>query len=86
MAGRGAVSAPTANEGISTARAVVNELDAARFDPLLAKAVAKGAGRAVETYIARAEQLVRFFLPSPPPLSLPSFSVLVLLRPLLSYR
>ncbi|GAA5877371.1 hypothetical protein JCM8547_003010 [Rhodosporidiobolus lusitaniae] len=49
---------PTANEGIATARAVVNELDAARFDPLLAKAIAKGAGRAVETYIGRAEGLL----------------------------
>jgi hypothetical protein len=53
------MQAPTANEGIATARAVVNELDAARFDPLLAKAVAKGASRAVETYISRAEGLVR---------------------------
>lgn len=49
---------PTANEGLTTARAIVNELDAARFDPLLAKAVAKGASRAVEAFIARAEALV----------------------------
>jgi len=34
-------------------------LDEARFDPLLVKAVAKGAGRAVETFIQRAEALVR---------------------------
>ncbi|GAA5983475.1 hypothetical protein JCM11641_005821 [Rhodosporidiobolus odoratus] len=51
-------SVPSANEGIATARAVVNELDAARFDPLLVKAVAKGAGRAVESYVSRAESLV----------------------------
>ncbi|BGP18331.1 hypothetical protein JCM10213_008504 [Rhodosporidiobolus nylandii] len=51
-------SVPTANEGIATARAIVNELDAARFDPLLVKAIAKGAGRAVESFIARAEGLL----------------------------
>ncbi|GAA6004235.1 hypothetical protein JCM10207_002497 [Rhodosporidiobolus poonsookiae] len=51
-------SVPTANEGISTARAIVNELDAARFDPLLVKAVAKGAARAVESFISRAEGLI----------------------------
>ncbi|GAA5903350.1 hypothetical protein JCM6882_008146 [Rhodosporidiobolus microsporus] len=51
-------SVPTANEGISTARAIVNELDAARFDPLLVKAIAKGASRTVESFISRAEGLV----------------------------
>ncbi|GAA5826357.1 hypothetical protein JCM5353_004728 [Sporobolomyces roseus] len=51
-------SAPTANEGLATARAIVNELDAARFDPLLVKAVAKGAGRGVENFIQRAEALI----------------------------
>ncbi|GAA5999182.1 uncharacterized protein JCM10292_001650 [Rhodotorula paludigena] len=49
---------PTANEGLTTARAIVNELDAARFDPLLAKAVARGASRATESFIVRAEGLV----------------------------
>ncbi|GEM10348.1 componentof oligomeric golgi complex 5 [Rhodotorula toruloides] len=48
---------PTANEGLTTARAIVNELDAARFDPLLAKAIAKGASRAVEAFVSRAEAL-----------------------------
>ena len=49
---------PSASEGVATARAIVNELDAARFDPLLVKAVARGAARAVETYVAKAEGLV----------------------------
>ncbi|GAA5902669.1 uncharacterized protein JCM6883_007203 [Sporobolomyces salmoneus] len=49
---------PTANEGLGLARAIVNELDAARFDPILVKSVAKGAGRAVETFIQRAEGLI----------------------------
>lgn len=51
---------PGPNEGLSTARAVVNELDAARFDPLLVKAIAKGAARAVEMFVHKADQLVRF--------------------------
>ncbi|SGY26040.1 BQ5605_C018g08693 [Microbotryum silenes-dioicae] len=49
---------PTANEGLGTARAIVNELDAARFDPLLVKNVAKGAARAVDTFVGTAESLV----------------------------
>ncbi|GAA5842073.1 hypothetical protein JCM11251_002004 [Rhodosporidiobolus azoricus] len=51
-------SVPTANEGIATARAIVNELDAARFDPLLVKAIAKGASRTVDSFISRAEGMV----------------------------
>ncbi|GAA5937757.1 uncharacterized protein JCM15063_002108 [Sporobolomyces koalae] len=51
-------TAPTANEGLATARAIVNELDAARFDPILVKAVAKGASRAIESFMQRAESLV----------------------------
>ncbi|GAA5944607.1 hypothetical protein JCM3775_005849 [Rhodotorula graminis] len=49
---------PTANEGLTTARSIVNELDAARFDPLLVKAVAKGASRAVDTFVSRSEGLI----------------------------
>jgi hypothetical protein len=57
---------PTANEGLSAARAVVNELDAARFDPLLVKAVAKGASKALESFVTKAIGLVRVppFVPS----------------------
>ncbi|GAA5906439.1 hypothetical protein JCM8208_004660 [Rhodotorula glutinis] len=49
---------PTANEGLTTARSIVNELDAARFDPLLVRAVAKGASRAVDTFVNRSEGLI----------------------------
>ncbi|SCZ88359.1 BZ3500_MvSof-1268-A1-R1_Chr10-2g02931 [Microbotryum saponariae] len=49
---------PTANEGLGTARAIVNELDAARFDPLLVKNIAKGAARAVDTFVGTAESLI----------------------------
>ena len=43
------------------ARAIVNELDAARFDPLLAKAVAKGSARAIDAFVNKAEALVSPF-------------------------
>ncbi|KAK4699584.1 conserved oligomeric Golgi complex subunit 5, partial [Phenoliferia sp. Uapishka_3] len=49
---------PGPNEGLAAARAVVNELDAARFDPLLVKAVAKGAARAVEGFVGKADALI----------------------------
>ncbi|GAA6016444.1 hypothetical protein JCM11491_002415 [Sporobolomyces phaffii] len=51
-------TAPTANEGLATARAIVNELDAARFDPILSNQVAKGASRAIDAFLQRAEGLV----------------------------
>lgn len=47
-------SVPGANEGLGVARAIVNELDSARFDPLLSRAVARGAAKAVESFVARA--------------------------------
>ncbi|KAL8280428.1 hypothetical protein RQP46_007076 [Phenoliferia psychrophenolica] len=53
-----APSVPGPNEGLAAARAVVNELDAARFDPLLVKAVAKGAAQAVEMFVRKADQLI----------------------------
>ncbi|GAA5884930.1 hypothetical protein JCM3774_004581, partial [Rhodotorula dairenensis] len=49
---------PTASAGLALARAIVNELDAARFDPLLAKAVARGSARAIDAFVSRAEALV----------------------------
>ncbi|KAK4050211.1 hypothetical protein OIO90_005193 [Microbotryomycetes sp. JL221] len=49
---------PTANEGLGLSRAIVNELDAARFDPLLVKNVAAGASKAIETFIAKSQALV----------------------------
>jgi hypothetical protein len=47
------------NEGINIARAVANELDSARFDPLLIKSVAKNAGSSLEMMLSRTEGLVR---------------------------
>lgn len=57
----GARSPPGMNEGINIARAVTNELDSARFDPLLIKSVAKNAGSSLEMMLSRIESLVRVF-------------------------
>ena len=47
-------------EGITIGRAVANELDAAKFDPLLSKAVAKGVVTSLEQMISRWSNLVSF--------------------------
>ncbi|KAF8728356.1 Golgi transport complex subunit 5, partial [Rhizoctonia solani] len=46
-------SPPGAPEGLAISRIVVNELDSARFDPLLVKSVAKNVGGALELLIVR---------------------------------
>jgi hypothetical protein len=45
-------------EGIALGRAVANELDAARFDPLLSKAVAQGIVISLEQMISQWINLV----------------------------
>lgn len=50
---------PGAPEGLAISRTVVNELDSARFDPLLVKNVAKNVGTALEMLVARSDTLVR---------------------------
>ncbi len=40
-------------EGINIARTVANELDSARFDPLLVKAVAKSATASIDMIVSR---------------------------------
>ncbi len=54
----GARSPPGSTEGVNIARAVANELDAARFDPLLVKAVGKIAASSLDMMVSRAENLV----------------------------
>jgi len=49
-------------EGISIGRAVANELDAAKFDPLLSKAVAKGVFTSLEQMISRWSNLVSLII------------------------
>jgi hypothetical protein len=48
------------NEGINISRTVANELDSARFDPLLIKAVAKNVVSSLEMMLGRADGLVCF--------------------------
>jgi len=45
-------------EGISVGRAVANELDAAKFDPLLSEAVAKNTVTSLEQMVSRWSNLV----------------------------
>lgn len=49
---------PGMAEGIAVGRAVANELDAAKFDPLLSKAVAKGIVTSLEQVISQWGNLV----------------------------
>lgn len=58
----GARSPPGMNEGINIARTVTNELDSARFDPLLIKSVAKHAASSLEMMLSRTDSLVRLVL------------------------
>ncbi|KAJ7078893.1 Golgi transport complex subunit 5-domain-containing protein [Mycena belliarum] len=53
----GARSPPGMNEGINIARTVANELDSARFDPLLVKAVAKNVGTCLDMLVSRVDGL-----------------------------
>jgi hypothetical protein len=54
----GARTPPGLNEGLNNARAIVNEMDSARFDPLLVKSVAKNVNGCLEGMIGRADGLV----------------------------
>ncbi|KAK0455394.1 Golgi transport complex subunit 5-domain-containing protein [Desarmillaria tabescens] len=49
---------PGIAEGINIARTVANELDSARFDPLLVRAVAKSATTSIDMVISRLDGLV----------------------------
>ncbi|GJE92307.1 golgi transport complex subunit 5-domain-containing protein [Phanerochaete sordida] len=54
----GARSPPGQAEGTNVARAVANELDSAKFDPLLVKAVARNAATSLEAFVNRADSLM----------------------------
>jgi conserved oligomeric Golgi complex subunit 5 len=54
----GARAPPGPNEGINVSRTVVNELDSAKFDPLLVRSVAKNAVSSLEMILTRLEALV----------------------------
>jgi hypothetical protein len=51
-------SPPGSNDGINIARNVANELDAARFDPLLVRAIAKGTASGLEALFTRMDGMV----------------------------
>jgi conserved oligomeric Golgi complex subunit 5 len=54
----GARSPPGVTEGVNVGRTIANELDTARFDPLLVKAVAKGVASSLDMLISRVDALV----------------------------
>ncbi|KAJ7072504.1 Golgi transport complex subunit 5-domain-containing protein [Mycena amicta] len=54
----GARSPPGMSEGVNVARTVANELDSARFDPLLIRAVAKNAGASLDMLLSRVDPLI----------------------------
>lgn len=55
---RGAKTPPGHNDGLNIARNIINELDSARFDPLLVRAVAKGAASCLDILVTRANAQV----------------------------
>ncbi|KAF7315340.1 ACT domain-containing protein [Mycena indigotica] len=48
---------PGMSEGVNVSRAVANELDSARFDPLLIRAVAKNVGASLDMLLSRIDAL-----------------------------
>ncbi|KAJ7124926.1 Golgi transport complex subunit 5-domain-containing protein [Mycena epipterygia] len=54
----GTRSPPGMNEGINIARTVANELDSARFDPLLVRSVAKNVGTSLDMLLSRVDGLI----------------------------
>jgi hypothetical protein len=55
-----ALAPPGTNEGVIIVQAVMNELDFARFYPLLMLVVARNVGAALDGAMMRAEGLVSF--------------------------
>jgi conserved oligomeric Golgi complex subunit 5 len=55
----GIKSPPSMGEGLAIARAIANELDAARFDPLLVRNVAQSGNVVLENFLARVDKMVR---------------------------
>lgn len=49
---------PGPGDGVTVARTITNELDSARFDPLLARSVARNAVKVLEGMIAKVDGMV----------------------------
>ena len=60
----GARTPPTVADGVNIARVITNELDSARFDPLLVRAVAKNATSSLELLVTRVDALVGWASPT----------------------
>jgi hypothetical protein len=60
QAGRGNPPGPA--EGVAIARTISNELDSARFDPLLVRNVARNASRVLEGMTTRIEAMVSMLM------------------------
>jgi conserved oligomeric Golgi complex subunit 5 len=54
----GARTPPSSPEGINVARTIANELDAAKFDPLLVRSVARSAKSSLVMLLTRVDGLV----------------------------
>jgi conserved oligomeric Golgi complex subunit 5 len=54
----GVRSPPSMGEALAIARTVVNELDSSRFDPLLAKSVARNVASVLDSFVSRLDSLV----------------------------
>jgi hypothetical protein len=54
----GSRAPPSTPEGLNIARAIANELDAGKFDPLLVRSLAKNGLLVIKGIISRAETLV----------------------------
>lgn len=57
----GSRAPPTQQEAMTCARVIGNELDAARFDPLLLKNVARGIVKAIDNFSDRTDSMVGGF-------------------------
>jgi hypothetical protein len=54
----GARAPPSSSEGTNVARMIANELDAAKFDPLLVRSVARSAKSSLDLLLGRADGLI----------------------------
>jgi hypothetical protein len=54
----GAHAPPSSPEGTNVARLIANELDAAKFDPLLVRSVARSANASLDMLLGRADSLI----------------------------
>ena len=63
-------SPPGAGEGVTIARTVTNELDSARFDPLLVRTVARNGGKVLEGFVSKIDGMAGQIL-------VPSFILIV---------